>query len=155
MLILMLYDFNSINHPNLMGARRSCGQLSRMDRRCGIKPRIQAQVLRKVEALIAPEREGRGRVVSMWNKEGLAFYYTVEKNWKEIYNGKAKFSVLFNGCETWEPKDKNKKDAIKTYWSVEGEKMSSEKNVPQEKDWWEQEDEGYDTDSKVNTECLW
>jgi hypothetical protein len=21
-----LYDFNSINHPNLMGARRSCGQ---------------------------------------------------------------------------------------------------------------------------------
>jgi hypothetical protein len=22
----MLYDFNSINHPNLMGARRSCGQ---------------------------------------------------------------------------------------------------------------------------------
>ena len=131
----MLYDFNSINHPNLMGARRSCGQLSRMDRRCGIKPRIQAQVLRKVEALIAPEREGRGRVVSMWNKEGLAFYYTVEKNWKEIYNGKAKFSVLINGCETWEPKDKNKKDAIKTYWSVEGEKMSSEKNVPQEKDW--------------------
>ncbi len=26
MLILMLYDLNSINHPNLMGARRSCGQ---------------------------------------------------------------------------------------------------------------------------------
>ena len=26
MLKLMLYDFNSINHPNLMGARRSCGQ---------------------------------------------------------------------------------------------------------------------------------
>jgi hypothetical protein len=25
MLIIMLYDFNSINHPNLMGARRSCG----------------------------------------------------------------------------------------------------------------------------------
>ena len=27
--------------------------------------------------------------------------------------------------------------------------MSSEKNGPQEKDWWEQEDKGYDTDSKV------
>ena len=26
MLILMLYDFNSINHPNLMRAHRSCGQ---------------------------------------------------------------------------------------------------------------------------------
>jgi len=63
--------------------------------------------------------------------------------------------VLINGWETWEPKDKSKKDAIKTYWSVEGEKMSSEKNVPQEKDWWEQEDEGYDTDRKVNTEFLW
>jgi hypothetical protein len=24
----MLYDFNSINHPKLMGAHRSCGQLS-------------------------------------------------------------------------------------------------------------------------------
>ena len=63
--------------------------------------------------------------------------------------------MLINGWETWGPKDKNKKDAIKTYWSVEGEKMSKEKNVPQEKDCWEQEDKGYDTDSKVNTEFLW
>ena len=37
---------------------------------------------------------------------------------------------------------------------LEEEEISSEKNVPQEKDWWEQE-EGYDTDSKVNTEFLW
>jgi len=50
--------------------------------------------------------EGRKREsgIYMWNKEGLAFYYTVEKNWKEIYNDKAKFSVLINGWETWEPK---------------------------------------------------
>jgi hypothetical protein len=33
--------------------------------------------------------------------------------------------------------------------------MSSEKNGPQEKDWWEQEDEGYNRDSKVNTVFLW
>ena len=33
--------------------------------------------------------------------------------------------------------------------------MSSEKNGPQEKEWWEQEDKEYDTDSKVNTEFLW
>ncbi len=26
---------------------------------------------------------------------------------------------------------------------------------PQKKDWWEQEDKGYNTDSKVNTEFLW
>ena len=57
--------------------------------------------------------EGRKREsgISMWNKEGLAFYYTVEKNWKEIYNDKEQFSVLINGWETWEPKDKSKKDA--------------------------------------------
>ena len=59
-----------------------------------------------------------------------------------------------NGWEIWEPKDKSKKDAVRTYWSLEEEEISSEKNVPQEKDWWEQE-EGYDTDSKVNTEFLW
>jgi hypothetical protein len=72
----------------------------------------------------------------MWNKEGLEFYYTVEKNWKEIYNDKAKYYVLINGWETWEPKDKSKND------------------VPQEKDWWEKEEEGCDTDSKVNTTFL-
>jgi len=59
-----------------------------------------------------------------------------------------------NGWEIWEPKDKSKKDAVRTYWSLEEEEISSEKNVPQEKDWWEQE-KGYDTDSKVNTEFLW
>jgi hypothetical protein len=78
----------------------------------------------------------------------------VKKNWKEIYNDKEQFSVLMNGWEIWEPKDKSKKDAVRTYWSLEEEEISSEKNVPQEKDWWEQE-EGYDTDSKVNTEFLW
>ena len=62
--------------------------------------------------------------------------------------------MLINGWETWEPKDKSKMNAIRTYWSLEEEEISSEKNVPQEKDWWEQE-EGYDTDSKVNTEFLW
>ena len=100
--------------------------------------------------------EGRKREsgISMWNKEGLAFYYTVEKNWKEVYNDKEQFSVLMNGWEIWEPKDKSKKDAVRTYWSLEEEEISSEKNVPQEKDWWEKE-EGYDTDSKVNTEFLW
>jgi hypothetical protein len=59
-----------------------------------------------------------------------------------------------NGWEVWEPKDKSKKDAVRTYWSLEEEEIISEKNVPQENDWWEQE-EGYDTDSKVNTEFLW
>ena len=36
-----------------------------------------------------------------------------------------------------------------------GREDDSEKNGHQEKDWWEQEDEGYNTDSKVNTVFLW
>jgi hypothetical protein len=79
----------------------------------------------------------------------------VEKNWKEVYNDKATLYVLINWWDTWEPKDKSKKDALRTYWACEGEKMSSEKYVPQEKDWWEQEDKGYNMDSKVNTEFPW
>ena len=82
--------------------------------------------------------EGRKREsgISVWNKEGLDFYYTVEKNWREVYNDKAQFSVLINGWETWEAKDKSKKDALRTYWTNEDEeikKMSSEKNGPQDK----------------------
>jgi hypothetical protein len=37
----------------------------------------------------------------MWSKEGLEFYYTVEKNWKELYNDKAKFSVLINEIKVY------------------------------------------------------
>ena len=74
---------------------------------------------------------------------------------KELYNDKANFSVLINGWESWEPKDKNKKNALRTYWSNEEEEMSSEKTGTQKKAWWEQEDEGYNTDSKVNTEFQW
>jgi hypothetical protein len=46
--------------------------------------------------------------------------------------------VLINGWENWEPKDKSKKDALRTYWTKDKEedtKMSSKKNVPQEKHW--------------------
>jgi hypothetical protein len=39
----------------------------------------------------AGEKRKRESGISMWNKEGLAFYYTVEKNWKEIYNDKEQF----------------------------------------------------------------
>ena len=83
--------------------------------------------------------EGRKREsgISMWNKEGLDLYYTVEKNWREVYNDKAQFSVLINGWETWEPNDKSKKDALRTHWTNDKEeiKKMSEENGPQEKDW--------------------
>ena len=79
----------------------------------------------------------------------------MEKNWKKLYNDKAKFSVLINGLETWEPKDKKKKNALGKYWTNEEEDMNSEKTGTQKKAWWEQEDEGYNTDSNVNTEFQW
>ena len=101
------------------------------------------------------ERRKRESGISMWNKEGLEFYYTVEKNWREVYNDKAKFSVLINGWWTWEPKDKSNKNTLRTYWACDDKNRSSDIYEPQEKDWWEQEDEGYDMDRKLNTEFLW
>jgi len=38
------------------------------------------------------------------------------KNWKEVYNSKEEFTALVNGWEKWEPRDKRKKDAIRTVW---------------------------------------
>ena len=67
-------------------------------------------------------------------------------------------SVLINGWENWEPKDKSKKDALMTYWTKDKEeekKMSSQKNRPQEKHWWEQEDKGYNTDRNLKAEYDW
>ncbi len=43
---------------------------------------------------------------SVWNMEGLEFYYNVEKNWREVYNSKEEFTALINGWEKWEPMDK-------------------------------------------------
>ncbi len=60
--------------------------------------------------------EGRKREsgILVWNKEGLEFYYTVEKIWREVYKSKEQILALINGWENWEPKDKSKKDAIRT-----------------------------------------
>jgi hypothetical protein len=83
--------------------------------------------------------EGRKREsgISAWNKKGLEFYYTVEKNWREVYNSKVQFSVLINGWENWEPKDKSKKDALRTYWKKDKEEDKSGNEM----------DSGYYTDS--------
>jgi len=71
---------------------------------------------KKVRPLFnAGEGMKRESGISVWNKEGLEFYYTVEKNWKEVYNDKAQFSVLINGWENREPNDKSKKDALRKY----------------------------------------
>jgi hypothetical protein len=56
----------------------------------------------------------------------------VEKNWREEYNSKEQFSVLINGWENWEPKDKSKNDALRMFWTKNRDKekeMSSKKNL--------------------------
>ena len=80
------------------------------------------------------------------------------ENWREVYNSKVQFSAIINGWENWESKDKSKKDAIRTCWTrdkVNDKKMSCEKNSPQEKHWWEEEDKGYNTDRDLMAEYDW
>jgi len=98
------------------------------------------------------DRRERESVIS------VEFYYTAETTWREVHNDKAQFSVLINGWETWEPKDKSNKDALRTHWTKDEEedkKMNSKKNGPQGKDWWEQEDKGYNTDRNLKVEYDW
>ena len=82
----------------------------------------------------------------------------MENNWREVYNSKVQFLALINGWENWEPKDKSKKDTIRTYWTRDKEddkKMSSERKIHQEKPWWEVEDEGNKTDMDLKAEYDW
>ncbi len=102
-------------------------------------------------------KEERESGISVWNKEGLEFYYRVDKNWREVYNSKEQFSVLINGWENWEPKDKSKKDALRMFWTKdrdEDKEMSSEKNIRRKKHWWEEEDEGYNSDLNLKAQYL-
>jgi hypothetical protein len=53
---------------------------------------------------------------TVWNSEGLNFYYMAEKNWKKVYNDKEELSDLCNKWERWEPEDKSRKNPVRTYW---------------------------------------
>ena len=53
---------------------------------------------------------------TIWNNEGLNFYYTAERNWKKVYSDKDELSDLFNKWERWEPEDKSRKNPVRTYW---------------------------------------
>jgi hypothetical protein len=48
----MLYDLNSINHPNLMGARRSCGQYSIQIVNSTLKIKILTELLMHRSSLL-------------------------------------------------------------------------------------------------------
>jgi hypothetical protein len=37
----------------------------------------------------------------LWNKEGMTFFNTADKNWKKLYNDEKLRGVLFKGWEKW------------------------------------------------------
>ena len=75
---------------------------------------------------------------SVWNMEGLEFYYNVEKNWRDVYNSKKEFTALINGWEKWEPRDKSKKDAIiRTVWRTPDGRKNDGESQQEKKHWWE------------------
>jgi hypothetical protein len=93
-----------------------------------------------------------GRTV--WSKEGLNYYYTAEKNWKNVYNDKDKFSDLCNKWEQWEPEDKSRKNPVRTYWRDEVEKDDIGEEDPVD-EWWEAENMGYTEESDDEPEFYW
>jgi hypothetical protein len=60
------------------------------------------------------QKRESGKMV--WNNEGLNFYYTVEKNWKKVYNDKEELSDLCNKWEQGGPEVKSRKNPVRTYW---------------------------------------
>ena len=55
------------------------------------------------------EGQKRESGMSVWSNEGLNFYYTAEKNWKNVYNDNDELSNMCNKWERWEPEDKVKR----------------------------------------------
>ncbi len=77
------------------------------------------------------ERRESGKTV--WNNDGLEFFYTAERNWTEVYNSKEQFSALVNRWEIWDPNNKTRKDLIRTKWRREehdNNKKSGEEKRP-------------------------
>ncbi len=38
---------------------------------------------------------------SLWNKEGMRFFFSAEAKWKEIYNNEESMTVVYNKWEKW------------------------------------------------------
>ncbi len=94
------------------------------------------------------KRRESGKTV--WNNDGLEFFYTAERNWMEVYNSKEQFSALVNGWEMWEPNDKTRKDPIRTKWRRE--ERNKKKKIEEKRPWWENEEQGYAYDLEMNAE---
>ncbi len=66
----------------------------------------------------------------MWTREGLEYFYTMEKHWKTVYTTKSIFSKFATEWEYWEPEDKTLRDTIRTHWLHDEEIYELEKNEP-------------------------
>jgi hypothetical protein len=75
---------------------------------------------------------------TVWNNDGLNFYYTAEKNWKRVYNNKDALSDLCNKRERWEPDDKSRKNPVRTYWRG-NEETKDDIEEEEQNERWEQE----------------
>jgi hypothetical protein len=113
------------------------------------------QIERKALPLFT-KGEGRKRESgrTVWNDEGLNFYYTAEKNWKKVYNGKEELLDLCNKWEQWEPEHKGRKNPVRMYWRRnDGEKDDIEEE--EEVKWWEEQNVGYNDDSDNEHDITW
>ncbi len=81
------------------------------------------------------EEKRRESGKTVWNNDGLEFFYTVKRNWMEVYNSKGQFSALVNGWEMWEPNNKTRKDPIRTKWR--GEEQDKKKKIEEKRPLWE------------------
>ena len=104
------------------------------------------QVERKALPLFT-KGEGRKRESgrTVWNNEGLNFYYTAQKNWKKVYNDKEELSDLCNKWERWEPEDKSRKNPVRTYWR-RSEEQKDDIEEEEEVKWWVEQNVGYYND---------
>ena len=92
------------------------------------------------------QKRESGRTI--WNNEGLNFYYTAERNWKKVYSDKDELSDLFNKWERWEPEDKSRKNPVRTYWRRD-EEQKDENEEEEQIEWWEEEQNvGYTEDDE-------
>ncbi len=90
----------------------------------------------------------------VWNNEGLKFYYTAKRHWKEVYSNKDDFSDLCNKWERWEPEEKSRMNPIRTYWRKREEKKD-EMMEGEPVEWWEDENVGYTENSDAEPEFYW
>ena len=93
---------------------------------------------------------------TVWDKNGLNFYYTAEKNWKAVYTNKDEFSEVCNKWEQWEPEQKSRKDPVRTFWrELEEEKLNDTTEEASVDEWWERENMGYTDVTEREPEFYW